>query len=129
MNLADRSLALVDLALRRRFAFLTLEPRIGAAWRKWCADRGGLSVDVIDQIEKGMNALNKEISDDKALGAQFRVGHSYVMPPDNPKTTDAAKWFRNVIETEIGPLLEEYWFDDPSKADAAKTRLLAWIAG
>ena len=73
INFADRSLALVDLALRRRFAFLTLEPRIGPAWRTWCADRAGLPVDVIDQIERGMNALNKEISDDKTLGPQFRV--------------------------------------------------------
>jgi 5-methylcytosine-specific restriction enzyme B len=51
------------------------------------------------------------------------------MPPETPKTTDAAQWFRNVVETAIGPLLEEYWFDDPSKADTAKTRLLAGIAG
>jgi 5-methylcytosine-specific restriction protein B len=52
------------------------------------------------------------------LGPQFRVGHSYVTPPEED-VPDPLAWFRGVIETEIGPLLEEYWFDVPERAREA----------
>ncbi len=120
MNVADRSLALVDLALRRRFAFVSLEPMLNDSWAAWCMDRG-LDSDVVDLIRTRMTALNDEISDDRTLGPQFRVGHSYITPTgplDDPKG-----WFREVIETEIGPLLDEYWFDAPERATAAMARL------
>ena len=117
MNIADRSLALVDLALRRRFAFFTLEPLLNQAWSDWCLDRG-VPDDVIALIRDRMTTLNDTIAQDRALGAQFRVGHSYVTPPDED-VPDPRAWFRGVIETEIGPLLEEYWFDAPDRAREA----------
>lgn len=120
MNVADRSLALVDLALRRRFAFVSLEPMLNDYWAAWCADRG-LDGDMVDLIRARLTALNDEISADRTLGPQFRVGHSYITPTeplDDPKA-----WFQDVIETEIGPLLDEYWFDAPERATEAMTRL------
>lgn len=120
MNVADRSLALVDLALRRRFAFVSLEPMLNDSWAAWCADRG-LTGDVLDHIRTRMAALNEDISADRTLGPQFRVGHSYVTP--NAPLDDPMAWFRDVIDTEIGPLLEEYWFDAPERAAEAMTAL------
>jgi 5-methylcytosine-specific restriction protein B len=123
MNLADRSLALVDLALRRRFAFVTLAPALGEPWRDWCRMRGGPD-ELIDAIERGMHALNAEIEADRALGPQFRIGHSFVTPPDALTGATAERWqewFASVVETEIAPLLAEYWYDKPERAaDLAK---------
>lgn len=120
MNVADRSLALVDLALRRRFAFVSLEPILNDSWAAWCSDRG-IDGETIDFIRTQMTALNDEISSDRSLGPQFRIGHSYVTP--NETVEDAKTWFKDVIETEIGPLLEEYWFDAPERATEAMARL------
>lgn len=120
MNIADRSLALVDLALRRRFAFVSLEPMLNGSWAAWCADRG-LDHDMIELIQARMKALNDEISGDRTLGPQFRVGHSYVTPTET--LDDPRAWLRDVIETEIGPLLDEYWFDAPQRAAEAQARL------
>lgn len=124
MNIADRSLALVDLALRRRFAFVTLEPQFGDRWRRWCVERGGFDQDSLAFIEERLTDLNKEISEDRSLGGQYRIGHSYVTPPDGMPVANAKAWFRRVVETEIGPLLDEYWFDAQDKAEEARRRLL-----
>jgi len=120
MNIADRSLALVDLALRRRFAFVTLEPQLNEAWADWCRDRD-FPDDVIALIRERMNSLNETIAADRALGPQFRVGHSYVTPGDD--IDDPRAWFAEVIDTEIAPLLEEYWFDAPDRARQAAQAL------
>jgi len=118
MNIADRSLALVDLALRRRFAFVTLEPLFTDAWAQWCRDTS-FPEDLIALIRDRMTDLNATIALDRALGPQFRVGHSYVTPVDDG-ISDPRAWFAGVIDTEIAPLLEEYWFDAPDRAkDAA----------
>lgn len=122
MNIADRSLALVDLALRRRFAFVTLEPSLNDAWAAWCGDYG-IAAEAIALVRARLQALNTTIAADRALGPQFRVGHSFVTPTD--EVTDALQWFREIVETEIGPLLEEYWFDAPDRAREATARLLA----
>ncbi len=122
MNIADRSLALVDLALRRRFAFITLEPQFGDLWRSWVIENGGVAKDLVDDIKARMLALNQEISD--TFGAQFKVGHSYITPVRKMDPTDTKDWFRDVAETEIGPLLEEYWFDQPSRAQEVLKRLI-----
>ncbi|MBF2719679.1 AAA family ATPase [Psychrobacter sp. NG254] len=127
MNIADRSLALVDLALRRRFAFIDLEPTLGKAWRNWVQDKNGIDADFLYDIEKRINALNDEISTDASLGAQFQVGHSYVTPAVGMNITDAKEWFSEVVETEIGPLLDEYWFDNLDKSQSAQKRLIAGL--
>ena len=85
MNVADRSLALVDLALRRRFAFIDLEPAFGDSWRAWVNKQCGIEEGLLREIELRLNALNQIISDDTTLGKQFRVGHSYVTPPLPPR--------------------------------------------
>lgn len=125
MNIADRSLALVDLALRRRFAFVTLEPLLNAAWEDWCRDRD-FPNDMIALIRDRMNALNDTIAQDRALGPQFRVGHSYVTPGDDD-IPDPRAWFAEVIDTEIEPLLQEYWFDAPDRARDAAQALRAGL--
>jgi hypothetical protein len=115
MNLADRSLALVDFALRRRFAFIELEPTLGHAWREWC-QAAGMPLNLINLIAERLRALNKKISDDRSLGPQFCIGHSFVTPVRNGVNTDWHAWFGRVIKTEIGPLLREYWYDNASRA-------------
>ncbi len=122
MNIADRSIAPLDMALRRRFAFIDLEPTFGDRWRTWVCQSSQVSVDILGDIEKRLGALNDEIAEDKRLGRQFRIGHSFVTP--HHSIGDAQDWFRQVVETEIGPLLEEYWFDDLERARKAKTTLL-----
>jgi 5-methylcytosine-specific restriction protein B len=124
MNVADRSLALVDLALRRRFAFIDLEPLLGKAWREWVHAQYGIEYEILVEIEKRIIVLNNEIAADTSLGPQFRIGHSYVTPPRDIPISDAREWFRQVVDTEIGPLLDEYWYDAAEKSQKARERLL-----
>ncbi|MEX2628536.1 MAG: AAA family ATPase [Tistlia sp.] len=124
MNIADRSLALVDLALRRRFAFVTLETALNESWRLWCKNKSGIDGQTLDRIQQLVAELNDEIAADRSLGAQFRIGHSYVTPAPGEVIGDARTWFRGIVETEIAPLLEEYWFDNLDQAAKSKARLL-----
>ena len=124
MNIADRSLALVDLALRRRFAFINLQPLLGERWRRWVNQEFKLDENVLLDIERRVIQLNKKIAEDTNLGAQFQIGHSYVTPPLGTNINDAQEWFRQIVENEIIPLLEEYWFDAPEKIGEAKDILL-----
>ena len=121
MNVADRSLALVDLALRRRFAFVNLSPSLNAAWQQWCVGKG-MDVTDLAHIQTRIEALNQEIAADRSLGEQFQIGHSYVTPHE--PVTEAWTWFEEVVQSEIGPLLHEYWFDTPERANEAISRLL-----
>ena len=123
MNIADRSLALVDLALRRRFAFVGLEPRLGTAWRNWVVEACGVDAVLVADIEHRITELNDTIAADARLGKQFQIGHSYVTPAHRLEPGDTRKWFRQVVATEIGPLLDEYWFDAPAEAEQAMARL------
>ena len=121
MNVADRSLALVDLALRRRFAFVNLVPSLNEAWQQWCVGKG-LDTTSIAHIQTRMQVLNDEIAADRALGSQFQIGHSYVTPHE--PVHDAQAWFAEVVQSEIGPLLHEYWFDTPERANETVAKLL-----
>jgi 5-methylcytosine-specific restriction protein B len=124
MNIADRSLALVDLALRRRFAFVGLEPRLGPVWRDWVVKESAVDPAMVADIEHRIAELNDQIAADARLGKQFRIGHSYVTPAHRLEAGETKKWFQQVIETEIGPLLDEYWFDAPDEAQKACARLI-----
>ena len=124
MNIADRSLALVDLALRRRFAFVTLEAMLNERWETWCHNEGGIDHRTISNIRRLIAELNEEIAHDRSLGPQFRIGHSYVTPAKGETIRDANTWFQRIVKTEIAPLLEEYWYDNPDSASAATKRLL-----
>lgn len=123
MNVADRSLALVDLALRRRFAFVGLEPRLGPVWRDWVVKECAVDPALVADIERRIAELNDQIAADARLGKQFRIGHSYVTPAHRLEAGDTKKWFQQVVETEIGPLLDEYWFDAPEEAQKVIARL------
>lgn len=123
MNIADRSLALVDMALRRRFAFVGLEPRLGQVWRDWVVKECAVDPGLVADIERRIAELNDQIAADARLGKQFRIGHSYVTPAHRLEAGDTKKWFQQVVDTEIGPLLDEYWFDAPDEAQKAIARL------
>lgn len=124
MNTADRSLSLVDYALRRRFAFETLHPGFASPkFRAWLAARGASS-QLIDAIISGMGTLNAAIAEDTVnLGPGFRIGHSFFVP--GAGVTPDRLWFEQVVSTEIRPLLDEYWFDAPQKAADWSAKLLA----
>lgn len=114
MNTADRSLAMVDYALRRRFAFITLTPKFETAEFKAFLRNEGLDEVLINKIVEKMCLLNKKISEDqKNLGIGYQIGHSFFCPnTDHPNALYDIDWYRRVINYEIKPLIEEYWFDD-----------------
>ncbi|WP_089610668.1 AAA family ATPase [Dehalobacterium formicoaceticum] len=119
MNTADRSLAMIDYALRRRFCFIEIEPAFNTqSFRKHLVD-SGIHVDLIEKIISRLNYLNSQISSDSNLGRGFRIGHSYFC---NPSTDE--NWYQSVIEYEINPLIAEYWFDNEEKAQEYMDYLL-----
>ena len=117
MNTADRSLSIVDYALRRRFAFASMKPAFNnSKFPKYLREKK-VTDDIIDKIVIQMNELNNEIEQDRTnLGPGFCIGHSFFTP--NEPVQDSQAWYQRVVESEIAPLLEEYWFDDPDKADS-----------
>ena len=124
MNLADRSLAGMDYAMRRRFAFVTLEPQFGeSVFVDWLSDLD-VPDTMIEQINSRMSALNEVIAGDASLGRNFAVGHSYFCDIADGGEDDWERWYREIVKTEIQPLLEEYWFDDLGKADGEVGKLL-----
>jgi 5-methylcytosine-specific restriction protein B len=128
MNLADRSLAIVDMALRRRFSFVTLEPQFNETWRAWCQKSGGLLPDFVTDIAARLASVNQQIAEDRALGEQYCIGHSYFTPAEVSEALDGPRWFTEIVEAEIVPLLQEYWFDDDSKVRSARHALLDGLA-
>ena len=127
MNLADRSLALVDFALRRRFAFFDLEPQLNDAWREWVHEQSDIPTEFLDNIAARIGALNDQIAADRNLGPQFRIGHSHVTPAPDTPIDNPQQWFTEIVETEIAPLLREYWFDDPARALEESDKLVAGL--
>lgn len=109
MNTADRSLALLDYALRRRFAFFEMPPAYSSAgFQKYKAKINNIKFNrLIETVER----LNRDIAEDASLGEGFRIGHSYFCT--NININD--EWLRSVVEFKLIPLLKEYWFDEPAK--------------
>lgn len=117
MNTADRSLALVDYALRRRFSFIYLKPQFESPKFHEYLEKCQVPGEIADNIVKRMVKLNNKIAcDKKNLGPGFQIGHSYFCPLDKNGQCNE-KWYQNVIRTEVAPLVREYWFDDEENAD------------
>ena len=112
MNTADRSLAIVDYALRRRFAFVSLQPDYGSNFRSFLADKG-LSEGIIEHICTSISKLNNKIKEDPNLGEGFQIGHSYFCTYSNDGNEN--QWWTDILNYELKPLLEEIWFDDFAK--------------
>lgn len=123
MNTADRSLAMIDYALRRRFAFFDMEPAFNSEAFKKYQDR--LQNPKFEKLVNAINGLNEDIAKDPSLGIGFRIGHSYLCSSD--MIDDA--WLHDVVEYELLPLLNEYWFDEPTKIQAWTERLQNAING
>jgi 5-methylcytosine-specific restriction protein B len=109
MNTADRSLAIVDYALRRRFAFITLQPDYGNNFRSFLASKG-LSGGMVEHICSAVTKVNSKIKEDINLGEGFQIGHSYFCTFKTNE--DENKWWNEILSFELKPLLEEIWFDD-----------------
>ena len=111
MNTADRSLAMLDYALRRRFAFYEMRPGFDTdGFREY---RMGLGSEKFDRLIHCVESLNNVIAADESLGDGFCVGHSYFCNLTAEKVTDRA--LSAIVEYELIPLLKEYWFDEPLK--------------
>lgn len=117
MNVADRSLAIVDMALRRRFAFIELEPSFGDDWMQHVSGLG-YDLDLLEVYGSRLRNLNDAISADGALGRQYCIGHSFFTPATRLEDTGLTtqQWWQRVVDTDVRPLLEEYWFDRPALA-------------
>lgn len=111
MNTADRSLAVLDYALRRRFAFFDLRP--GFDSEGFGAYRESLGSDAFDRLVACAKRLNAAIAADDSLGEGFCIGHSYFCGLSADGVTDAK--LAAIVEYELVPMLREYWFDEPSK--------------
>ena len=109
MNTADRSLAMIDYALRRRFSFFEMEP--GFDSDGFVRYRNSLNNETLNELVSKVKELNSEIALDKSLGKGFCIGHSYFCGKD----VCTEDWLRSIVDYDILPMLSEYWFDDPTK--------------
>ena len=123
MNTADRSLAMIDYALRRRFSFFEIEPGFDSeGFKKYQA---GLKDEMFDQVIEKVKELNRAISKDKSLGKGFCIGHSYFCGQE--QITE--EWLKGVINYDILPMLNEYWFDDPAKVQKWENEFVGILNG
>lgn len=124
MNTADRSLAMVDYALRRRFVFVDVRP--GFRQPRFDEHLEGLPTETLQRLKTTLTELNRRILDDVNLGAGFEIGHSYFcrsLDGVSPWGEDPEGWLDDICRYEVMPLLEEYWHDEPRRLDAARTLL------
>lgn len=117
MNTADRSLAMIDYALRRRFSFFDMEP--GFDSEGFIHYQNGFSNDTFNSLVERMKELNQEIMKDKSLGKGFCIGHSYFCNMDDC----SEEWLKDIVDFDILPMLSEYWFDDSTKLQHWENRL------
>ena len=119
MNTADRSLAMLDYALRRRFAFVELSPAFDSDGFR--AYRDGLDDSRFGALVDEVKSLNRAIAEDESLGEGFCIGHSYFCNMKTETCTAAA--LDSIVEYELVPMLKEYWFDEPGKVREWSDRL------
>lgn len=122
MNTADRSVAFVDYALRRRFSFIDIEPCFNEDKFKNYLINKNVNKEIINKIITQISNLNNEIENDYRLGKEFKIGHSFFT--SNIDLNNINEWFDNIIENEIIPLINEYWFDDVEKFNIEKSLLI-----
>jgi 5-methylcytosine-specific restriction protein B len=125
MNTADRSIALVDYALRRRFAFIRLEPAFGRdEFKDWLLDQlapsrdeSGIATDqsklIVSRIVESMSAINELITKEKSFGEGFAIGHSFFCTFEPGAVETAERWASDVFAQEIVPLIDEYCIEHP----------------
>ncbi len=118
MNTADRSLAMIDYALRRRFSFFPMEPAFGLESFNSYLDK--IATPKAKVLVAKIIELNNEIESDDNLGRGFKIGHSYLCAED---LSDES--LKAIVQYEIIPLLEEYWYDEPSKVEKWSQELLS----
>lgn len=124
MNTADRSLSLVDYALRRRFTFADLQPKFESEKFAATLRKAGASSSLIRRIQERFTNLNEYISaDSRNLGIGYCIGHSYFCPANSGISLND-DWYKEIIESEIRPLLEEYWIDEKNRVAEQITMLL-----
>lgn len=123
MNTADRSLAMIDYALRRRFAFFEMEPAFTSEGSR--TYQTTIQNSKFDALIVTVKKLNLAITEDASLGSGFRIGHSYFCTSEIVDDT----WLSDVVEYELLPLLNEYWFDEPSKVELWAKELRGSIRG
>lgn len=119
MNTADRSLALIDYALRRRFSFFEMKPGFDSAG--FIAYQKELNSPHFDALVEKVKSLNKAIVADDSLGDGFEIGHSYLCG----QTTVTDEWLHQVIDYDLVPMLQEYWFDNKTEVNKWKAELNA----
>jgi len=112
MNTADRSLAIVDYALRRRFSFISLKPVYEDVFKSYLESRG-VSRKLVQHVADCVTKVNKSICEDRNLGHGYEIGHSYFCSFSNDQAE--VDWWNDVVEFELKPLLQEIWFDDARK--------------
>ncbi|NMA17589.1 MAG: AAA domain-containing protein [Clostridiaceae bacterium] len=121
MNTADRSLAMLDYALRRRFAFFDLKPAFNSdGFQEY---RSELDSERLDKLINSVEKLNDAITEDDSLGEGFCIGHSYFCDLPKDSETELDKALSRIVEFELIPLLKEYWFDEPGKVRDWETKL------
>lgn len=123
MNTADRSIAMIDYALRRRFSFFDVKPAFDS--EQFEGMRESAENEKYDNLIECVKDLNKEIAADDSLGEGFCIGHSYFCFGENE--TINSEWLKSVVEYDVIPLLKEYWFDEPEKVKNWSDKLRASI--
>ncbi len=123
MNTADRSLAMIDYALRRRFSFYSMKPAFDSDGFKKHAEQ--VNCELFHKAIEAVKNLNAVIVDDKSLGKGFEIGHSYFCTNKPESITDEI--VKNIIAFEIIPTIEEYWFDNETRLDTESQKLEALL--
>lgn len=125
MNTADRSLAMIDYALRRRFSFFDMAPGFDSEGFAEYGEK--ISSPLFCKLVEAVKAVNDDILKDDSLGKGFLIGHSYLVQPvygdDRDESLFDYDMTESIIEFDLIPLVSEYWFDNENRLNAAIDKL------